>query len=210
MDVDNIPQQHKRYCARDMLLFEQAVKDCKIFADKDIQDLTSELAGGSEDPILALMMTQILNVKKIMIGSTAQYLINTCQAVKSATQIPLTTWLSKLDRLVIGHEDADNEELFDLITAFEALPSMTSLEFKDVEIGYERDEDPGFHKIPLSQNIESLSFRNCSISGTMLYESIEAFSNPSSSHPCKPFCLSFATKPGALSQSARSVFRMLI
>ena len=148
----------------DLALFKQAIRENVDVSKKDLEeDWFAEIDKGSEEPLIALLLLLLPNLRDVKIASDV---IGSCcisEILRGITVDEKSCSLSKLRSVDLKLMDADGDFLdFDYVKLFAAIPSVTSI------TGYSVGNLPDdiIHSLPShmgTTNLTNLSLVECHI-----------------------------------------------
>ena len=156
---DGLPYFHKPYAETDIQIFEQVVKRNEYAFGKDMSEtLIEAIRDGREDPIVALLMLLLTNLKYLVVTKMGDHhhFSQAVQHVSNARDAKALRRLSDVELLACPR-DADDDDNLVMPKAFATLPSVKRISGrKNRHYLYHRRVK--FDLPPRSSSVESLTY----------------------------------------------------
>ena len=162
---------HLPYSEDTMRLFEAAVKTSALIpSDSECAEWISEIRGGDEDNILALIMSLLPNMRKFSLKSVTDEGCRLSQMIYRIGKSSVATALSRLTDVEIGWDDTDYiASDFDWVRKISSLKSVKTIKGRSVGLLEGVPDYCYWLSIPPKwSNVTSLHLHHCGIDDSNL------------------------------------------
>ena len=180
---DGLPYFHKPYAETDMQIFEQVVMRNEYAFGKDMSGtLIEAIRDGNEDPIVALLILLLTNLKYLVVTKMGYHLhfSQALQHVSNARDAKALRRLSDVELLACPRYADDNDNLV-MLKAFATLPSVKRISGRK-DLHFPSRRRVKFDLPPRSSNVESLTYeylihgpKNSGVDSVIFLELIKGF-----------------------------------